>query len=302
MLVGQPTGVGRHRRLRLSPERAAVGQGRCGLATGLAPGGVGLQVGGLDPRRAQGEVPVAVGQGQGRLRLHGGASTLDLARGLAGLGQGGPHGVAPSHVRYGHQRIAGRSVVGEAAGPGRHVGPDPLWPAALQLGPTGGGGEVSGRNGGAQPDGRLVDGAPARAPAEVGGQGPVHRGLVGEVHALAPGAFQPHDDAGRAEAALAGPGGAEGVGPGVTVGPVESLQGRHRTAHHPPGGRHAGHAGATVDQHRAAAALALGAAAVLGRPQAQAVPQDLQQGGPVVGHLDLGAVHLELQARRLALC
>ena len=56
---------------------------------------------------------------------------------------------------------------------------------------------------------------------------------------------------------------------------------------------HAATRGLAVDQHRAAAALALRAAAVLGRARAEPVAQDLEQRRAVVGDLDRAAVEAE---------
>jgi hypothetical protein len=86
---------------------------------------------------------------------------------------------------------------------------------------------------------------------------------------------QSHDDAGGAEAALGGAVRGEGRGPPRGVGQaVECRQ-------PPPGGasdrRDTGDAGMTVDPHRAAAALALWAAPVLGAAHAEVVAQDVEE-------------------------
>jgi hypothetical protein len=52
-----------------------------------------------------------------------------------------------------------------------------------------------------------------------------------------------------------------------------------------------------VDEHRAAPALALRAAAVLRRASTEAVAQHLEQGRAVVGDLDLPPVDLELECQ-----
>ncbi len=66
-----------------------------------------------------------------------------------------------------------------------------------------------------------------------------------------------------------------------------------------PAARRAGVTQATrglpVHQDRAAPALPLRAAAVLGRAQTQVLAEDLEQGHAPIGHLDLPAVHLELE-------
>ena len=60
----------------------------------------------------------------------------------------------------------------------------------------------------------VEDRPPAGAAAQVGRQRPTRRAAVVVAGALGPQAGEPHDDPGRAEAALAGAGGAERVGPG----------------------------------------------------------------------------------------
>ena len=76
---------------------------------------------------------------------------------------------------------------------------------------------------------------------------------------------QPHDDAGRTEAALAGTRGAERIGPSISAF-AETLDGGHRPARDPACRRDACDPRLAVDQHGAAAALALRAAAVLRAP------------------------------------
>ena len=229
----------------LPPKAPPLASGDRRLTTRLAPRGVGLEVGGLDPRRAQGEVPVARRARPGAAGLDGGAAALHLARRLAGLGQGLADRLAPLSVGHGHQRVGRGRVVGEAAGPRATSGPTRCGPPPSMLGPTGGGVEVTGRDGRAEPDPAASwIGAPPGAAAEVGSQGLVHRGLVGQVGALAPGPLEAHDDPRRAEAALAGPGGTEGVGPRVPIVGVRPsrvvIDGRPPAgpgSRRPPGGR-----------------------------------------------------------------
>ncbi len=78
---------------------------------------------------------------------------------------------------------------------------------------------------------------------------------------------------------------------------VEPVEGGDRAAGHASGRGDAGHPGLAVDQHRAAAALALGAAAVLGRANAQVLAQDVEQAHAAVGHLHLPTVDHQLQDR-----
>src|SRR5213078_1958698 len=141
---------------------------------------------------------------------------------------------------------------------------------------------------------RLADGAPPRATAEVGEQRAVHVG-----RALGLQRRQPHDDPRRAEPALAGAGGAEGAGPGRPFVLSQALDGGDAPACDAARRRHARDPRGPVDQHRAAAALTLGAAAVLGRARAEAVAKDFQKRGVVVLDGDLATVEGELQ-RQLA--
>ena len=77
---------------------------------------------------------------------------------------------------------------------------------------------------------------------------------------------------GRAEPALAGAGRAEGLRPGPLLVVVETLDRGDRPTGDATGRRHAGHTRRAVDQHRAAPALALGAAPVLDAARARAGP------------------------------
>jgi hypothetical protein len=57
---------------------------------------------------------------------------------------------------------------------------------------------------------------------------------------------------------------------------------------------HARNPGRTVHPDRATSALALGAAPVLDRPDAHLFSQDVEQGRPLVGYFDIGAVDAKL--------
>ena len=74
----------------------------------------------------------------------------------------------------------------------------------------------------------------------------------------------------------------------------QAVERRDLTSADPAGRGHAADPRRAVHEHRATTALALGAAAVLGRPQAEAVPEDLEERRAVVGYLDLATVHGEL--------
>ena len=92
---------------------------------------------------------------------------------------------------------------------------------------------------------------------------------------------QAHDDARRAEPALAGPGRREGVGPAVRSAVGKPFEGGDATAGDPADGRDAGDPRRAVDPDGAAAALALRAAAVLDRTAAELLAQRVEEGDPV---------------------
>ncbi len=71
------------------------------------------------------------------------------------------------------------------------------------------------------------------------------------------------------------------------------FEGGHLAAADPSKRGHAGHPGDAVDPDRAAAALALGAAAVLHRAEPEPLAQQVEQGRAVVGRLDVRAVDAE---------
>ena len=130
--------------------------------------------------------------------------------------------------------------------------------------------------------GGLHDGLPAGAPAQVGHAGPGRPSPVGTAAPLGQGG-QAHHDARGAEAALAGrrwPRTPRPTGRRVSSG--EPVEGGHLPAGQAAHRGDTGHPGGTVDPHRAAAALALGAAAVLDRADAQLLAQHVEQGRAVV--------------------
>ena len=95
-----------------------------------------------------------------------------------------------------------------------------------------------------------------------------------------------HNDARRAEAALATPSGAEGLGPGPRLIRVKAIKGGDRPSGDPTGRGYSRHPGLAGDKYRAAPTLTLGAASVLGRGDPQSAPEHVKQGRAVVGHGD----------------
>ena len=100
-----------------------------------------------------------------------------------------------------------------------------------------------------------------------------------------------HNDARRAEAALATPSGAEGLGPGPRLIRVKAIKGGDRPSGDPAGRCYTRHPGLAVDKYRAAPALTLRAASVLGRDDPQSAPKHVEQGRAVVGHSDRTSVN-----------
>ena len=93
---------------------------------------------------------------------------------------------------------------------------------------------------------------------------------------------QPENDAGRAEAALAGPVFDECGSPALAQLPRRSLEGGDLASGDAADGRHAGDAGRPVDPHGAASALALRATAVLHGAAAELLAQRVQEADPVL--------------------
>ncbi len=228
----------------------------------------------------------------------GRAPALDLAGQCPGPGEGPGHRVAVA-VHHGHQGVGRAAVVGEPAVAQDHGRADPLGHPALECGPGGGRVEVpgcrpgaSGRRAGAHhPVRRLGDRLPSRAPAPERQQGLVdgvaaHGGGVRE-------GGQAHDDARGAESALTAARGHQGLRPRLPHGIRQSVERGDFPAVEASGRGDAGDAWGPVDPHRAASALALGAAPVLERPEPEFLAQDLEQGRAVVGDLDVGAVDAE---------
>ena len=248
------------------------------MLPGAAPAGVGLEVGGLDPGRLQRQRPLPLGDGYRVGEADGAVATLDATGTGAGRPQrGGRVGAGPQL----DGAMDGRSVIGEAGVAEDDLGTRRLEGRALELGPPRGEQRVTlgwfGGEWGAEGEaGRLDDGLPAGAAAEMGPQCRLDRVRAGWGGSrLERG--QPHQDARRAESALAGPGGREGLRPAPAKFFGQALGGRDLAAGHPAHRCHTRDTGGTVDPHGAAAALALRAAAVLGRAAGQLVAQRIEE-------------------------
>ena len=288
--------------VELAPEGAAVGERRARFAAGLAPGRVRLQVRRLDPGGPQRGAPSRRPGGRAGAwprRWCGGPGPCRRWRGPRRASS--PTAQPPCAVGHGDERVRRRGVVGEAALAEGDLGSHRLRAAALDRGARRGRREVTGGRGrrshGDVPG--IDDGAPPRAPAEVGEERLLDRLVVGRLRALGPQALEPADDPRRAEPALARARGAEGVGPARPRLGGEAIEGDDRSSGDPSSRGDARDPRLSVDQHRAAAALALGAAAVLRGPQAERRSQHVEERSAVVGDLDLVAVDLHLHRGEL---
>ena len=231
----------------------------------------------------------------------GRAPSLHLARAAAGVRQGRAERVlrlVASRGRRvaqdGHQGIGGSGVVGEAGLSDDRPGVRGLRGPALQRSPPGRQERVAGRqHARGRSAGRVADlhaedctrrlhhRPPPRTPAQVGQQGGLHGGLVGCRRALSE-CGQAHEDARRAEAALAGARRLERRRPPFPQAPGEPLHRGDRAVCGPARRGDAGGPCGAVDPDRAAPALALRTAAVLRAVAAQLLAQHLEEGGVVV--------------------
>ncbi len=229
------------------------------------------------------------GAATGWLQGQAGAPTLHPAGLGPGLGQRLGHHVAARAVGHGHQGAGRSGVVGEPGPTQDHGGTDVLGHAPFEGGPRGR---------------RLVQVAGRRWPTASGRRPPRARRAASSMvchpvhrHRWASRAWsiwlghrstgpgpsqggQPHDDARGAEAALAAAGGHQGVRPPVPLRGREPVERGHLATLEAADRGDAGHPGGPVHPHRAAAALALGAAPVLDRADAQLVAQDIEERGP----------------------
>ena len=258
---------------RLPPNAPPLASGEWGSPPGVAPRRVGFEVGRFDPGGAQARRPRrrrAPRAEAGRRRWCAGPAPCRRRRGP-------PRGSRRPPTRPSRRVRATSASSGavSSANPPRpratsgatRWGPPPRsspgrWPPrgrarSARLSPVG---DVPG----------VEDRAPAGAPAEVGEEGLLHRGVVVRGGPLRPQPLEPADDPRRAEAALARARGAEGVGPPRPVLGGQPVDGRDRPPRDPARGGHAGDPRLAVHQHGAATALALRAAPVLRRPQVRA--------------------------------
>ena len=182
--VGQAPGNRADLRRGLAAEGAAIRQRRRRLSAGPAPGGIGLQVGRLDPRRAQDAVPAA---GRYLERPRGGRGRtppLHLPCHGARFGQGLPHHPFAVRTSQSDECVQRGGVVGEPAHASGHRGADGLRNLALERSAPGRGGDVpAAALIEIKPERGLTDRLPAGAAAQVGQQGLVD----GRPHERCPG-------------------------------------------------------------------------------------------------------------------
>ena len=212
VLVGQAAGDGADLGVHLAAERATVGERRRRLAAGRAPGGVGLQVAGLDPGRLQRAAPSP------RPARPPATSPAPSSAGPDAPGQATGRrqrlGDVPGPVVAADrdEGVGGRGVVGEAARPGRHRGADRLWRATLDRRPP--------RRAGAASSARIgpIGPDPTDRTASTIGCQPVQRQrwaasarctAAGDVRAARRQGGDAQQDARRAEPALGGTGAGE---------------------------------------------------------------------------------------------
>ncbi len=273
-LVGERPRRGRCQRVALSAEGSAVGERRRRRLPGLAPRGVGFEVGGLDPAGGQAHAPVGARRtGQGRVVAAAGPSALHLPGPGPGVDEGfgdhpsSPDGVEGGGVGAGRQRDGdegrvGGGVVGEAPGAERHLRSDLLRDAPFEGGAARRGVEATGRIGAPIGGGDGVDhGPPAGASTQMRGEGSIDprggRAIPVEQRRGA------HEDARGAEAALRRAGRQERIGEPGTLMLVQSFDGGDVTSADPRRGGDARDPRRAVDEDGAAPALTLGRAPVL---------------------------------------
>ena len=305
----------------LPPNAPPLASGDDGLAAGLAP----------RRRRARGsrappsDVRSVAAQSPGGSSSGGRASTVvrrpcTLPAGGAGLGQRVADGPAAVAVGHGHQRVRpGRCRRRSPRARARRPGATALRRAALERGSLRGP-RTRTRRRFACPSVRNIDGFAVRAlsPVATSHASRIVRHPVQRQRWARRACSTAGWPSGPAAAPLARRPSSRQTMPGVQnphwLAPVaqnasaqrsrvasgQAVDRRDRPPRHPPGRGHAGDPRLAVDQHRAAPALPLRAAPVLGRAQPEVLAQHLEQGRAPVGDLDLPAVDLELQRRAIS--
>jgi hypothetical protein len=109
---------------------------------------------------------------------------------------------------------------------------------------------------------------------------------------------QPHDDPRSAETALGCADAAKRFCPSLANGNGQAVERCHLATCHSAGRSDAGHPGTAVDEDSAAPTLSLRAAPILHRPHAQAITEDLEQRGIVVGGLDGDVPAIDAKSKR----
>ena len=268
--VGQPPGRPRPPRTATLPPNApplASGDGR--LSPGQAPRCVGLQIGRFHPGGAQASPPSRPPEPPteaGTRQWCGGPAPLPAAaRASVSVSATTP---PPVRRPYGDERVGRSEVVGEAALAEGDAGTDPLGRAAFDGGAQRRRVEVAlgqrctcavcvpARRGSSASrcSGTDARQAPARPPDDRTGAASEDRPCSPASRTMIPGVQNPHWLAPVAQNASA---------QRRSFGRVEAVERRDRATCDSAYRRHAGDTRRAVDQHGAAAALALGTAAVL---------------------------------------
>ena len=240
VLVGQPAGHGAPPRWpALPPNAPPLASGVAGSPPGRAPRRVGLEVGGLDPGRAQGPGPVA-----GRQRRAASVSRAVVRRPCtlpaAARASASVSPTTQSRRRASTATRASAGAVSSAKPPRPRAtsGPDPLARCRPRARPAGAAAARSrGRRGGDAPErgqGRLLDRLPAGAAAEVGEERLVDRGPSASATPLPPSAARRTMIPGVQKPHWLAPVAQNASAQRSRVG-VEALEGRDRPPGHPAG-------------------------------------------------------------------
>ncbi len=269
-------------RTPLPAERTAVGERRRGSAARETPARVRFEIRRLDPGRLQGERPVPIGQLDRMAQRAPAASALHLGQPPPRLREVVGHRhrsvVADRDQRPGRCGVAGEPAVAED-----HRRSGRLERRSLHLGPPTGQQRVAGRR---RPRrGRALRATRAAASTMLCQPVQRHRWANSAVRTESASDLAGFPDRAASRIRIPGVQKPHWLAPASTNASTQ----RERSAGSrpstvvtdrpcdPSGRGHTGHPRGTVDPHGAAAALTLGAAAVLDRPAREAVAQDVEQ-------------------------